>query len=435
MSKKLKRTPSKQGNYFCMGIIILLLSSLLGIFIFQIKNIKKLLKKKETRNAALLKEVQKVNMANEATRNFLSLTSHDIRTPINGIMGMTEIAVKNLNNTDKVLGCLKKINDSSNHLLSLINNILDMEKIESGKITLKQNPFDIEELIHNCITIVGGQSIQKNITIIKKTGYLPHPRLMGDELHLRQILINILGNAVKFTPEHGTVTLKVYEESCSGRKALLRFEIEDTGIGIRKEFLEKIFEPFAQDVHNQEGTGLGMAITKQFVDLMGGTIQIKSKLGKGSLFTVTIPFEITHAAIEKAEKISEPDLSGMKILLVEDNDLNLEITQELLTERGIFVTTAKNGKEAADIFIRSKEGEIDLILMDIIMPIMDGLEAARSIRSSNHPMASKIPIIAMTGNAFAEDAEKSKKAGMNAHLIKPIETEKLIETLAQFWFA
>jgi CheY-like chemotaxis protein len=268
----------------------------------------------------------------------------------------------------------------------------------------------------------------------KETDQLPHPYAIGDELHLRQIFINLLGNAVKFTPDGGTVLLRACETKANEKKMIICFEISDNGPGMSSSFLETIFEPYSQEKSPsaEEGTGLGMTITKHFVDLMGGTIEVKSELAKGSHFFITIPFEIASAPEHGADKERNLNLNHMNLLLVEDNELNLEIARDMLVEAEMNVTIARNGAEAVDIFLHSEPGELDLILMDIIMPVMDGLEAAGRIRSSSHPSAKSIPILAMTANAYAEDVEKSKAAGMNEHLSKPFGMEELMQKLSSF---
>lgn len=417
-----------------LGVIIVIMFCSMLMF-FRAENSKRRMKQKESANMILSKAVQEVSAANEANRSFLSNMSHDIRTPMNGIMGMTEIAMKNLYNTDKIKDCLKKISGTSRHLLSLINDVLDMNRIESGKTVINRKSCCLTEVLEQCCCILSGQLADKNITLKKEANHLPHPCVMGDELHLRQILINLLGNAVKFTPDGGTITLRAYEKDANEKKIIVCFEVEDTGMGMSDDFLAKLFEPYTRErlvSERVEGSGLGMAITKQFVELMGGRIDVTSKVGQGSRFVVTIPFEIDRQVHETKEQGNKTECKNMKILLVEDNELNLEITQELLEEQEICVTAARNGKEAVEIFTKSKPGEIDVILMDVMMPVMDGLEAAKRIRSSDHPTASTIPIIAMTANAYEEDVEKSKAAGMNEHLSKPVEPEKILECLSSF---
>jgi CheY-like chemotaxis protein len=311
-----------------------------------------------------------------------------------------------------------------------------MSRIESGKVVIAHEQMDIRTLIDNCSSIIGGQILSRQLTFKKEFEQLKHPHVFGDELHMRQILINILGNAVKFTPDGGTITFRVKEISDNDKAASFRFEIEDTGIGMDEEFLEKIFEPFSQADNGSrtifKGTGLGMSITKQYVDLMGGTIAIKSQLNEGSCFTVDITFDVNPDIRVENNVIIGDNVSGMRVLVVEDNALNMEIAQEILEDEGVIVTPAENGKIAYDIFTQSKQGTFDVILMDIMMPVMNGFDATKAIRESDHPEAKTIPIVAMTANAFAEDVTASLEAGMNAHIAKPINIPMLLSVLNSY---
>ena len=390
--------------------------------------------KEELANNALKQLAEAEKQANIAKSEFLSNMSHDIRTPINGITGMTRIALKSQDDPQKVADCLKKIDESSDHLLSLINDVLDMSRIESGKTEIAENPFDMRRLISDCDSIIRGQ-LENRMLQFNVTGTdFENPYLLGDELKIRQILINILGNAVKFTPDGGRVDLRVSEKKLNEKTAQYTFEIEDTGIGMNKEFLPKIFDSFTQAESsgrtNYKGTGLGMAITKELSELMGGSVEVESELGKGSKFTVKLPLPIDEnpPKPEKADEISG-SIRGKRILLVEDNELNLEIAVEILESEGAEVYQAVNGQIAVDLFSRNPEGTYDLILMDVMMPVMDGLTAARTIRALNRPDAATIPIIAMTANAFEEDRQKALDAGMNAHVSKPINVGLLIGTI------
>jgi CheY-like chemotaxis protein len=352
-------------------------------------------------------------------------------------MGMTNIALKNKDNNDKVVDCLYKISSSADHLLTLVNDVLDMSKIESGKVVMVHEPLDVRTMIDNCASIIGGQIMTRELTFEKEFTGIKHPYVLGDELHIRQILINILSNAVKFTPDGGTITFRASEVSCTGDKATFNFEVEDNGIGMSEEFQDKIFDAFAQEDSkgsrtNYMGTGLGMTITKQFVDLMGGTISIKSKLSEGSCFTVTLELDINPEKKDEVVEVVTKDIGGMKLLLVEDNLLNMEIAQEILEDEGAIITTAENGEIALETFTGSEPGTFDAILMDIMMPVMNGLDATKAIRASSHPEAKTIPIIAMTANAYAEDVKASFEAGMNAHIAKPINVPLLISTLNKY---
>jgi CheY-like chemotaxis protein len=362
--------------------------------------------------------------------------SHDIRTPINGIMGMTSIAIKNIDEKERVQDCLGKISGAADHLLALVNDVLDMSRIESGKTKVINEPTDMKEFVNNCAAIIDGQLISRQIDFVKEYDDFKYPYVFADQLHLRQVLINILGNAVKFTPDGGRITLRVKELSYDDTNVHYSFEIEDNGIGMSEEFQGKIFDEFSQENEDgrstYKGTGLGMAISKQLVELMGGTIKLKSELGKGSCFTVELEFGIDREKIEKKEVVESVSLDGVKALLVEDNELNMEIAEEILGDEGMVITPAFDGKEALDKFTESSEGTYDVILMDVMMPVMNGIDSTKAIRASSHPQAKTIPIIAMTANAYKEDKEKVIEAGMNAHVAKPIDVDVLMSVLGQY---
>lgn len=403
---------------------------------------KKVLKK---RNYALQKEndllkenVLQAENAIETKSAYLSHMSHDIRTSINGIIGMTDLAIKSYNDKERMLDCLKKVENSSKYLISLVNDILDMSRIESGKMLVNHEPIDIREVVDNCAVITEGLLVHRKVELVREFAALEHPMLIGDELHLSQILVNILGNAVKFTPDRGKIYFQVWEVSHEGGRAVYRFEIEDTGIGMEPSFLENIWEPFLQEnarSHSgQKGTGLGMAITKKLADLMGGTITVESKLGVGSRFTVEMAFDIDKN-MRETRNVQKTDISlyGMNVLLVEDNELNMEIAKTLLEDEGIHVTTAENGQLAVHTFNNCPENTFDAILMDIRMPVMDGLSAAKTIRELPRVDAAAVPIIAMTADAYDEDMRKTIDAGMNAHLAKPIHRERMFQVLRDFY--
>jgi signal transduction histidine kinase len=419
-------------SYWVIIALALLLVMIL-IYVFY----RNQLKEKEKANMLLMETAQKAEAENLAKSRFLSHMSHDIRTPINGIMGMTSIAIKNIDDTERVKECLCKIDGSSRHLLSLVNDVLDMSRIESGKTQLVRESFDMRTCLANCASIIEGQLGTREVEFIREFEEMPDPIVMGDELHLRQILINILGNAVKFTPDGKKIYFRARTVERDG-VSVFHFEVEDEGIGMKPEFLPHLFETFSQEDGGTrttyEGTGLGMAITKSLVELMDGTIEVSSELNVGTKFTVEIPLEIDPNA--ETEHIVQEDgfnLRGMKVLLVEDNVLNMEIAQEILECEDITVTCAENGQVALDLYTGSAPGTFDAIIMDLMMPVMDGLTAAREIRALDRPDASTIPIIAMTANAFDEDRRKTKEAGMNAHLSKPIQVNILYATLAKFY--
>jgi signal transduction histidine kinase/CheY-like chemotaxis protein len=385
------------------------------------------------------KSRRQAERANQAKSEFLSHMSHDIRTPINGIIGMTNIAMRNEDNKEKVEDCIQKISEASGHLLMLVNDVLDMSRIESGKIVISNNPLDMHALIQSCVAIINGQIMSRQLEFECEFEDSPNNYLFGDELHLRQILINILGNAVKFTPDGGKIRFQVAEQEERDGKAVYLFEIEDNGIGMSEEFQEHIFEAFSQEDNGSRthyaGTGLGMAITKQFVDLMGGNIRVESEVAKGSKFTVELAFDIDFekkTETQVQEETENVNIAGMRILLVEDNELNMEIAQELLEAEGAKVSVSMNGQEALDKFLEMPAGSFDVILMDIMMPVMNGYDAARAIRASKHPDAATIPIIAMTANAYEEDVKAALNAGMNAHVAKPIDMEKFFAVISGF---
>lgn len=426
-------------RFFSLVFIVFLAMTIIIIIVVMMGRAdKQLVQQKEEANQLLLNAAEEAKSASQAKSDFLSHMSHDIRTPINGIMGMTDIAMKNIGNDDKIRDCLNKISGSSQHLLGLINDVLDMSRIESGKTRVKHESFDMRTCIDNCISIIGGQLATRDLEMVRKLSKFQHPCLIGDELHLRQIFINILGNSVKFTPDGGKIFFRAWEKESTDEKALYRFELADTGIGMKEEFLPHLFEAFAQEDDGTrttyKGTGLGMAITKEFVELMGGTIEVESKLNVGTEFAIEIWFDIDQKArIGESMVDVQIDLVGMKVLLVEDIDLNMEIAQCMLEDEGAEVTPAMNGQEAVDAFSMNPSGTFDIIIMDIMMPVMDGITAAKTIRAMEREDAKTIPIIAMTANAYEEDIQKTHDAGMNAHLSKPIDIDLMLKTLAIFY--
>ncbi len=385
----------------------------------------------------LIDALHRAEEASRAKSTFLSHMSHDIRTPINGVMGMTNIALRHLDDRERVRECLEKIDDASEHLLMLINDVLDMSRIEAGKLQINHSPFDLSALVSNCSSIISGQLKGRNIRYTDDISGVVHRKLVGDELHLRQVLINILGNSVKFTNEGGSIRLSVTETACENGIARLRFVMEDTGIGMSPEFLPKLFEAFTQESNGSRthyaGTGLGMAMTKQFVELLGGTVQVESELNVGTRFTVDLPVEIDETEEKAASRENDmADLSGMKILVAEDNEINMEIITVLLEEAGVSVVQAFNGREAVEKFKEAERGAFDAVLMDVMMPEMDGLEASRIIRGLEREDARTIPIIAATANAYEEDIRHTREAGMDAHVSKPLDMAALTVLLQKF---
>lgn len=379
---------------------------------------------------------EKAEKANEAKSEFLSRMSHDIRTPINGVIGMTELAKKNINNPQKIADCLENVTTSSYHLLSLVNDILDLNHIEHNKIEIAHKPMNIVSFADGCLSIISGQLVDRKLKLISEFENFKYPYVLGDELHLRQAIVNILGNAVKFTDDVGKIFFRIKQLSNGEKTVTYQFQIEDTGIGMTKEFLSHIWENFSQENvvphENYRGSGLGMPIAKSLIELMGGKISVQSELHKGSIFTVEIPFAIddkTAAIHYEQENHPEQNLKDVRILLADDNPINLKSEKGLLELEGANVTTATNGLEVVNIFKDSPPNSFDAILMDIIMPVMNGLDATREIRRLPHADATGIPIIAITANAFDEDIRNSVNAGMNAHLIKPLEMSQVIKTL------
>ena len=427
-------------TWYVLVLAAIIIAAAAVIIFFILRDKKKHDKKENERirnlNDQLKEAVQTAEEANRAKTEFLSNMSHDIRTPINGIMGMTAIALKQ-NNSEKTEDCLEKIDIASAHLLSLINDVLDMSRIERGKTEIAHEAMNIQELLSSCGVIIKGQMSGRNLNYTENFDGIKHPHVLGDELHLRQVFINILGNAVKFTPDGGSITVTATETQENEGTARFVFRFEDTGIGMKPEFLSEIFTAFAQEDSgsrtNYKGTGLGMSITKQLVELMGGEIRVTSEFEKGSCFTVEIPLEINHdAAAVQAKEAAINDIRGMRILLVEDNELNMEIALELLSDEGAEVTTAEDGLIAVETFKKSEPYSFDAVLMDIMMPNMNGYEATGEIRKLDREDAGSTPIIAMSANAFEEDIQKSLAAGMNAHLAKPINIAELIKTLGIF---
>ena len=389
-------------------------------------------------NQKLADAVHTAENANRAKTIFLNNMSHDIRTPMNAIIGFTNIARK-YNPKPEVENCLQKIRESSEHLLTLINDVLDISRIESGKIKFAPIGVDIVEVADTVLSIMYGFLSNRNITFHTHLAVPETRYVLADAVRIREVLVNILGNAVKFTGDGGSITFTSdYLPGADDRHMIVRYRVTDTGVGMTKEFMKHIFDEFSQEESSArthyKGSGLGMAISKRYVDLMGGNISVESEKGKGSTFTVELPLELTEA--DKVQKQASPgdstDLTGVKILMAEDNDLNAEIAMVQLEELGIHITRASDGKEALKIFASNQPGTFDIILMDIMMPKMNGYEATKTIRAlQNRPDARTIPIIAMTANAFAEDVQASLDAGMNDHLSKPIVMEEVIKAIAR----
>lgn len=385
------------------------------------------------------KEQRKADAANAAKTAFLTRMSHDIRTPLNGILGLIEIEELKEGDIQVARESRAKARVAANHLLSLINDILEMGKIEDRKLTLEHVPFNLKELCDGTLVLCKLRASDNCITMQDNSlPYATGPYMIGSPTHIRQIMINLLDNSIKYNKRGGSVTFSSKTKPLDNGRVLFCFSVSDTGIGMAPEFLKHIYEPFAQEGDDArskfQGTGMGMPIVKSLIELMGGTIEISSEVGVGSTFNVQIPLDIDknpQARANTVERALDCSLANMNVLLAEDNELNAEIAQALLESEGVVVTRAANGNEAVDLYLSHPAGSFDAILMDIMMPGMDGYEATRAIRLSEKVDAADIPIIALTANAFAEDAQAAHAAGMNAHLSKPIDFNKLKNILAR----
>ena len=384
---------------------------------------------------SIMELLERVRRANSAKSEFLSHMSHDLRTPINGILGMLTILEKSQDDPELQRQCRKKIRVSTEHLLSLVNDVLQVSKLESGSPTDVAEPYDLHDTLEDCISILSPLAEERRISLVMDQASLQHTKIIGNPLHLRQILMNVIDNALKYNRPHGSVLIQVKETACQGQNANYLFIVEDTGIGIGEDFKEHIFEPFTQEHQNARthynGVGLGMSIVKKLVDQHKGTVEIDSQIGKGSVVRITLPLRINEAWNEQPmteEQNVSGSIAGMRVLLVEDNEINCEIVQYILQDAGAKVVTAGNGKIAVDVFASSDPGTFDCILMDLMMPVMSGYEAARMIRSLNRPDA-QVPIIALSANAFDEDIALSKDAGMNEHLAKPVDIRKMFKVM------
>jgi len=388
---------------------------------------------------AILELLEKVRRADSAKSVFLSHMSHDLRTPINVILGMLVIMEKCADDPKRQQECREKIRISTEHLLALVNDVLEVSRLESGHLTLADEPFDLRDVLEKCITILSSQAEEAGVRLVLEEANLPHSKLIGNSMHMKQILMNIIDNAIKYNRPNGSVFIRATETGCQGESAEYRFVIEDTGIGIGEDFKKQIFEPFTQEDQSirtyYNGVGLGLSIVKKMVDQMGGTIGVESQVGKGSVFQVILPLRIDENWKERSaasrKKDAYADISGMRVLLVEDNEMNCEIMEFILEQSGAEVVIAKDGKEAVDSFAASDAGSFDCVLMDLMMPVMSGFEATRMIRGMDREDAEAVPIIALSANAFEEDVAMAKDAGMNEHLAKPVDIEKLFTVMCR----
>ena len=421
--------------------VVFLYLLIFGIFCFwgyraDLAHRKQEQEKDEKYKAELLRTAKKAEAANEAKTEFLQRMSHDIRTPINGICGMINVADHYADNMEKQTECRAKIKKTSHLLLELINEVLDMSKLESDEVVLEDIPFNLNSIFEEILGVIEHMAAEQNIRIIWEEKEVTHWNLIGSPVHVKRILMNILSNAVKYNKENGYVYISCREiPSKQTAMPTLEFVCRDTGIGMTEAFQKRIFEPFAQEHAGSRtkfaGTGLGMPITKKLVEKMGGTISFESKEGTGTTFVIRIPFRIDTDMKDRteAEEKTETSIHGLHVLLTEDNELNMEIAEFVLQNEGAVVTKAWNGQKAVDIFRKSRPGEFDAILMDIMMPVMNGYEAAKMIRSLDREDAKVIPIIAMTANAFTEDKMRAKEAGMDEHIAKPVDGKLLVKVI------
>ena len=421
--------------------VVFLYLLIFGIFCFwgyraDLAHRKQEQEKDEKYKAELLRAAKKAEAANEAKTEFLQRMSHDIRTPINGICGMINVADHYADNMEKQTECRAKIKKTSHLLLELINEVLDMSKLESDEVVLEDIPFNLNSIFEEILGVIEHMAAEQNIRIIWEEKEVTHWNLIGSPVHVKRILMNILSNAVKYNKENGYVYISCREiPSKQTAMTTLEFVCRDTGIGMTEAFQKRIFEPFAQEHAGSRtkfaGTGLGMPITKKLVEKMGGTISFESKEGTGTTFVIRIPFQIDADMKDRTEteEKTETSIQGLHVLLTEDNELNMEIAEFVLQNEGAVVTKAWNGQKAVDIFRKNRPGEFDVILMDIMMPVMNGYEAAKMIRSLDREDAKVIPIIAMTANAFTEDRMRAKEAGMDEHIAKPVDGKLLVKAI------
>lgn len=405
------------------------------IVMLVIRDVSEQKRKEMTYQEDLRVTAEEAERANAVKTDFLKRMSHDMRTPINGIRGLVNVGKNHIHDVDKIEECLDEIMRSSDMLADLVNNVLNMSKLESGGIQLTEEAFDLQEMLDDVERFVNVQAERKQISLQINAAEVEHYHLIGSPLHIRQIFQNIIENAVKFNMDSGSVNVVCRELVSDENTVELEMVCADTGIGMSEEFQKHVFEAFVQEDTSvrttYSGIGLGLAITKKLVNCMDGEISFESERGIGTVFTVKLPVQIDREYYQLSEKKDPLQvMKGLQILLVEDNELNMEITEYMLTEQGAVVTEAWNGKEAADIYESCESGTFDVILMDIMMPVMNGLEAARCIRASEKEDAQSIPIIALSANAFDDDIAQSLAAGMNMHLAKPLEFQKVIEAIA-----
>ncbi len=399
------------------------------------QDITEIMVTRKKQEQAIMELLEKVRRANSAKSEFLSHMSHDLRTPINGILGMLTVMDRTREDPGRQQDCREKIRVSAEHLLSLVNDVLQVSKLESGLPAAVEEGFDLEDTLHDCITIMSPHAEEAGIRLALEAD-IRHSRLIGNPLHVRQVLTNIIDNGIKYNRRGGSVSIQARELSCRDGSAEYEFVIKDTGIGIGEEFQKHIFEPFTQEDHgartHYNGAGLGMSIVKKLADQMGGAVEVESRIGQGSVFRVRLSVRVDAGGEERPmnrEAEAPGDISGMRVLLVEDNEVNCEIVKFLLEQAGAAVATANDGKAAVDAFRASECGAFHCILMDLMMPVMSGFEAARMIRGLDRADAGKVPIIALSANAFEEDIAMAKDAGMDEHLAKPVDMGRLFQVM------
>lgn len=428
---------TKKISVICGVIVglVLLMICLWTYFVY-----RKSKEEEQKQKQLLLEAAEKADAANKAKSTFLFNMSHDIRTPMNAIVGFTDIALHQ-NSVAEIHDSLEKVRESSKHLLSLLNDVLDLSRIESGKAVFFPEPVDITKLTDDVLAIMNGLLYNRDLKFEVYRERPKNPYVLADATRIREVLTNFLSNAVKFTKDGGTVTLYISSHPGEDDKHIVaRYIVKDNGIGMSEEFQKKLFKPFSQEDDRgartqYKGTGLGMAIAKEYVEMMGGSIAVESQKGVGTTFTVEIPLELTEQGIhQKQEEPVHHDLTGVNVLMAEDNDLNAELATVMLEDAGMAVTRALDGKEAVELFKNHPKGTYDIILMDIMMPNMDGHQAAKAIRAmeTERPDAATIPIIAVSANAFAEDIKASLDSGMNGHVSKPLNMEEVTDTIAKY---
>lgn len=440
------------GSFTLAGLSLAVLLVYMEMYQYEIKQIEKMRslgavnQKLEAVNEKLNETIRELEIsvenekaANNAKNDFLSRMSHDIRTPLNGILGIIEINDRHPEDVDLLTENRKKAKTAANHLVSLLNDILDMSKLASGKYELSCEPFHISEIMKEVFTISNGAAEKAGITLIAENegDAIRYPATFGSPLHITRVLLNVVGNAIKYNKKGGSVRVKLAHEYVENDRIRYTVTISDTGIGMSEAYMKTLFEPFSQERIDArsvyEGSGLGMAITKALIDRMDGTIHVESEVGAGSTFVIGLTFAIAPDAETDVETTDEEEsLNGLRILLAEDNELNIEIATELLEDTGAAVDVAENGRLALEMFRNHPEGTFDVILMDCMMPLMSGQEATKAIRELDRPDAKTIPIIAMTANAFADDVTKCLEAGMNDHLAKPFEIGKVMKMIRKY---